>query len=287
MKIEKKLIALSIFAIAIGIATVLPMTVFMNAKAQTDIADSLFNIDIPCAYYNANITYNVEINDIVHEPGGQRTYDFWYRGGSVIAVQPSINLTVLDDNALARIEFLEYSVYTDKLQLDKSYSYFAFNEEAFGQIDDQHIATKYLAEKLVPNKRIGGQTYGGLSTTDPTEPMIRWIAGNMDSIGVGSGRSLDKQFYNILAAIEDTQTIYLDVRRVAYISLSKDGTMVIVEDNKLLQNLELTKNDDGFMFGNPAAVKIETYFRLPEIPYKGTDLPEKFWPEVFGKNPPT
>jgi hypothetical protein len=284
MKIEKKLIALSIFAIAIGIATVIPMTFFMSAKAQTDVADSLFNIDIPCAYYNANITYNVEINDIVHG-GGQRIFDLWYRGGPVIAVQPSINHTVLDDNTVARIEFFEFSVYTDKLQLDKSYSYFGFNEEAFEQNGNKHIAAKYVEENLLPNKRIGGQGYGGQSITDLTESMPRWITGNTDSIGIGSGHHLDKQFYKIIAAIEDTHTIYLDVRRVAYISLSDDGTIVIVEDNKLLQHLELTKNDDGFMFGSPSAVKIETYFGLPKIPYKGTDLPEEFWPEVFGINP--
>jgi hypothetical protein len=272
------------------------MTAFMNAKAQPSIADSLFNIDIPCAYYNANVTYNVVIHDIIHG-GSDRVHDIWYRDSAVIAVQPSINYTVLDKDTMARIELFEYTVYTDKLQLQKTHSYLAFNEDAFGQYNDRRgFASGYWEEELLDrDDGMSGHSFGGESVNDPAEQMPVWIAGNNENHGYRQGETMSKTHANILAAIEAAQTIYLDVRRVAYISLSVDGTVLVVEDNKLLQHLELIKNDDGFMFGAPADIPVEVYsgrqreyyFGLPNIPYKGTDVPEELWstvwPERFGK----
>jgi hypothetical protein len=289
MKIEKKLVALSVFAFAIGMVLLLPLPAFMNATAQANIADSLFNIDIPCAYYNANVTYDVEINSLID--GSHRVHDVWYRDGAVIAVQPSINYDALDNNTIARVEFFEYTISTDKLQLQKSCSYFAFNKQSFGQTDEPKSSFDFIFdyyEKNLQPKRggtFGGDSFGGLDVTDLAEPMDFLIVGN--SMNCGYPGKLEKSHRNILDAIAETQTIYLDVKRVAYISLSNDGTVIVVEDNKLLQHLELTKTDDGFMFGNPTAVKRETYFGLPTIPYNGTDVPEEFlpliWPDIFGK----
>ncbi|MCL2172838.1 MAG: hypothetical protein FWB84_04245 [Candidatus Bathyarchaeota archaeon] len=296
MKIEKKLIALSILAVTIGIATVIPMTYFLNAKAQTNIADSLFNIDIPCAYYNANATYNVVIHDIIHG-GSDRVYDTWFRDNAVIAVQPSINYTVLDKNTVSRIELFEYTLYTDKLQIQKTHSYLSFNEEAFEHYNDKDsLTTEYWQETLL-DKSDGrtGYSFGGLSVSDPGEQIPVWIAGENENHGYNQSDNSYKKGDKILETIKDTQTIYLDIRRVAYISLSADGTVIIVEDNKLLHHLELTKNDNGYMFGTPADIRVEIYsgrqreyyFGLPNIPYSGTDVPEELWstvwPDRFGK----
>jgi hypothetical protein len=175
MKIEKKLIAAIALAITIGIATVIPLTFFMDntAKAQTSVTASLFNIDIPCAYYNANVTYDVKINSLID--GSHRVHDIWYRDGAVIAVQPSINYDVLDNNTVARIEFFEYTVYTDKLQLQKSYSYFAFNESAFGRVDTPHGSSSFIVEYYINNirnKNRGSDTFGGEDVTGPDRKSV-------------------------------------------------------------------------------------------------------------------
>ncbi|MDR1993189.1 MAG: hypothetical protein LBQ98_06830 [Nitrososphaerota archaeon] len=255
------------------------------ASAQTSVADSLFNIDVPCAYYNANATYNVEINSVFD--GSHRVLDIYYRAGSVIAVQPSINYNVLGNDTVARIEIFEYTVYTDNLQLQKTYSYFSYNPEAFGLADNgngymvANFASKYWQENIEPKLVGTTKSFGGESVSDPDKPMNVWIAGEMENFGLGTGRSLDKRYRNILAEVEQAQSVYLDVRRVAYMSVYADDTVVIVEDSKLVQHLELTKTNDGFMYGNPADVGREIYFRLHAIPYNGTSLPEHLWPEVW------
>jgi hypothetical protein len=286
-KIEKKLVASIALIITIGIASVVPLTFFMgnatSVSAQTSTADSLFNIDIPCAYYNANVTYDVEINSMFD--GSHRMLGYYYRAGSVIAVQPSINYNVLDGDTVARIELFEYAVYTDNLQLQKTYGYFSYNGEAFGLYDteDGHMtnfAMKYWRENIEPKLVGTSKSFGGDDITDPEKPMNVWIDGNMENFG-DKNKSIDKRHSNILAEVEKTPSVYLDVRRVAYMSLNADGTIVVVEDNKLVQHLELTKTDDGFMYGNPANVGREIHFGLHAIPSKGTTVPEDLWPAVW------
>ena len=292
IKIEKKLVASFALIIAIGIASIVPLAIFMGAaekvSAQTIATDSLFNIDITCAYYNADVIYNVEINSVFD--GSYRVHNVWYRDAAVIDVQPLINYDALDKTTMARIELFEYTVYTDKLVLQKSYSYFAFNESAFGQGNVNGHSSSYIFayyQDYIGSKCRGSDTFVGNDLTDyiidPTKPMSVWsgsIVGNSQSRGYGQNK-LDKEQSNILDAIKDVQAVYLDVKRVAYISLSIDGTVIAVEDNKLLQHLELTKTADGFMFGDPATIGREIYFGLPQIPYKGTDVPEEFWPIIW------
>ncbi|MDR0797345.1 MAG: hypothetical protein LBE70_01280 [Nitrososphaerota archaeon] len=293
-KIEKKLVASIALIITIGIASVVPLTFFMdnNAKAQTSVTDSLFNLNIPCAYYNVDIAYNVEINDKISNL--QRMLDFYYRDAAVIAVQPSINYSVLDSNTVARIEIFEYTVYTNNLELQKSYTALSFNEQAFGQYTSKNpyghmtsFAMKYWEETLLPKLGSGSKSFCSYGIDDPNEQMLTDYAGNNENFGQGNGKSIDKKHGNILAEVEKTQSVYIDVKRVAYISLCDDGTIVVVDDNKLLQHLELAKTNDGFMYGNPANVDREFYYGLSKIPYNGPydSVPEdrrsSVWPDLF------
>jgi hypothetical protein len=86
MKIEKKLILCSILAIAIGIATVVPVAFFMSTKAQT-YDDAWFNIDVPYAYFKANAT------------------DTEYQCAVQIATQVSLSQAAINNRAEARIEY--------------------------------------------------------------------------------------------------------------------------------------------------------------------------------------
>jgi hypothetical protein len=279
-KIEKKLIATIALIVTIGIATIVPLTFVMSntARAQTNITDPLFNIAIPFAYYNADVTYNVEINSVID--GGHSIYDVWYRDAAVIAAQPSINLDVLGNDTVARIEFFEYTVYTDKLQLQKSYSYFAYNEEAFEQYSTGNFVTEYYRNNLQDVlTRTGSDYFGGFGVTDPEDSMFTWIAGNSQNHQCYN--ELAKHESDILTAIANTQTVYVDVKRVAFVSVDTDGKLMVVEDNKLVQHIELTKSDDGFLYGNPADIGREVYIGLPKIPYNGTDVPEEFWPIIW------
>ncbi len=58
MKIEKKLIAYSVLALLIGIASISPLMFLMSAKAETT-PKSWFNLNVPYAYVKANFTENL------------------------------------------------------------------------------------------------------------------------------------------------------------------------------------------------------------------------------------
>ena len=53
---EKKVITLSVIALMIGIATIVPLAFFMSARAETVFDKPWFNFNVPYAYLKANTT---------------------------------------------------------------------------------------------------------------------------------------------------------------------------------------------------------------------------------------
>jgi|GEM_PF-6308092 len=60
----------------------------------------------------------------------------------------------------------------------------------------------------------------------------------------------------MLALLENTQTIYLDIRRVAYITFDDNDVVTISECDQLIHHIELTKNSNGeFTFGDLTVIE--------------------------------
>lgn len=254
MVFEKKLIASFVLTITIGLVTVVPLAFIMNnsARAQTSIDDSWFNIDVPCAYFNADVAYDVTFYS---RPAGRDfAYDIYYRSGAIIAIQPSINYTALSNAADARIEYFECAVYTDDFILSKQYFYFVLNSSSIENSDALFsFANKYF-EHMKPDFSVNprGHYYGGQSVTDLVKPMPVWIA--YDQQHFGQNKTLDKNYLKVLDTIQNTPTIYLDITRIGYVSIINTGTVTLVKDSTLVQHLALKNTGVGFMFGNPADV---------------------------------
>jgi hypothetical protein len=50
---------------------------------------------------------------------------------------------------------------------------------------------------------------------------------------------------------ENVNTIYIDVRRLGYVTFDGNNTIVTLADNLVIQHLELLKNGDAFTYGVP------------------------------------
>src|SRR3989304_8788760 len=100
MKIEKKLVAYSVIALLIGIASITPLMLLMTAKAETT-PKPWFNLDVPYAYLKANFTENLDGRDI---------YSDWHAIVLNYTLNPEAENEIFD----ARFEYFELQVYTDK-----------------------------------------------------------------------------------------------------------------------------------------------------------------------------
>jgi hypothetical protein len=252
MKIEKKLVAAIALIVTIGIATIIPLTFFMStAKAQAD--EPWFNIDLTYAYFNADTYFNSDVADDIYQVDGVIVFD-------ALLYADAFN------QHDARVEYFEFTLYTDELQLSKTHEFIGMDKPGLEKSTimgtfrtEAWYNIPWLEEKL-------GVTYGiMLDASAPTASplssggryhIFNGTAGVPDMLqdtGCGGRRVTprDETSDTILATLEKTQTIYLDIKRVAYITFDDNGTVTTSECDQLLQHIELTKNSNGeFIFGD-------------------------------------
>ena len=237
MKIEKKLVALSILAFAIGIATILPMSTLMNVKAQT-YDDPWFNIEVPYVYFEANTT-------------DDNAYQYLL---NVLAIQPSVNYNALNRDLEGRIEYLEYTIYTDDIQLSKNtYCLSINNADKENLIDSFSFCKDYYFNSSYFDTSSDNDNYNGYHIKkDLTQLPSILSTGSISCVS-------ENEFKDICAVLENTQTIYIDVKRVGYVTFDGDNTVVTLADKQAIHHIELTKNGDTFTFGDKESTVINWF----------------------------
>lgn len=208
------------------------MTFLMNVKAQTYDAP-WFNIEVPYAYFKADLTGNI------------------YQDIYALPLQASINYKAFNPQTEGRIEYLELICYTDDMQFfNGTYFFSASNSNrdptdliAFAR-EDWFNSTNFdiswggngvCINSTTQMPQIGGNFEVGTTTSDNNDDGIKW---------------LNERYSNFLAALENTQTIYFDVRRVGYITFDGDNTVVTFAGNQVIQHIKMTKNGNAFIFGD-------------------------------------
>lgn len=233
MKLEKKLIACSILAIAIGIATIVPLAFLMSpAKAQTTLDMPWFNLNVPYVYWTANTSE------------GGATY-ITGPGTFGEAFKIALNLTASPDVAKstlpgARIEYYQMQVYSDQGQIANLTYYFGVN--CTGSVDPSSTfsfaranwfnTTTIALAGFMPN--FNGTLNPSLSTTE----------GGIVSSTVGNSFGVPKEILNL----QNAQVLYIDVRRLGYVTFNGNSTVVTLSDSGIDQHMELTKYGDGFLY---------------------------------------
>jgi hypothetical protein len=241
MKIEKKIIALSIVAFVIGAAVIVPMSAHMNANAQTSGDEPWFTIENPSASFTADI-----IDNSYHWLGG-------------IKFLTSISDNAFSQQADSRIEYLKLVVYTGDIQLCETNQFIAVSNspKCEGYCDLLTFGSKNWFNDLDFRSGTSGvysYSRGGECLHSTQLPVTPVLINNYGSGSYGGKNyDTDKEFGATLNALENTQMIYADIIRVGYITFYENGEVVVTPiDNEVIQHMEMTKNGNGFTFNDSA-----------------------------------
>ncbi|MDR2699529.1 MAG: hypothetical protein LBC12_01730 [Nitrososphaerota archaeon] len=270
MKIEKNMILCSIFALTIGIATIVPLTFFMNTTEAQPDDEQWFNIDCIYAYYNAFV---VDAYD-----DGYVTNDLFQNTGVILFdALPNYEALSQQQHIDTRIEIFEILFYTDDLQLSKSYEYVGMDRP--GLENPTFSSATFRSDFMFNDPLLSPWCYEPIDISPKSEQTLSWNGSSnlgspipsggryitnatnltpekwqdMGSAGTRGGYT-DEISDTKLSALKNTRTIYLDIRRIGYITVDDSATIIASKCNQLIQHIELTKNNTGeFTFGNPTA----------------------------------
>jgi len=248
MQIEKKLILCSILAISIGIAAIVPLAYVMGnlstAKAQTNEATPWFNINVPYATYAANITEGqIEYGNY---NGPATTYAIFHD----IKYNATVNPAASPNLEGTRAEFFEFQIYSDLGPIENITQYIGANGngnttfnplENFGFSRDNWFNLSASAGGLFVF-----QYNGTLGNVFGDEGWVGGTGGSSSSSFLpGEEQTTSQKFQNIYNA----DKLYIDVRRVGFVSFIGNSTIVTLADNAVVQHIELTRQGNQFVYG--------------------------------------
>ncbi len=229
MKTDKKLIAYSVIALLIGIASITPLIFLMTAKAETT-PKPWFNLDVPYAFLKANFTENLDGRDI-------------YSDLHSIVLNFTLNPEAENEIFDARFEYFELQVYTDKEPVWNS-SYFVGSNRT-NSFTFEADAFHFMREGWFDSNTTGSG--GGMFA-------YQWNASGTADISTMSGISTyssatghtnaPREF----TALKDAEIVYIDVRRVGLVTFDGNSTMVTLSDDAVIQHIELQKFGEGFLY---------------------------------------
>ena len=226
MKIEKKLVVLSILAITIGVATVIPMAVLMNANAQTSpyaetvqaYGEPWLDLEITGAYFTID-TVNKEKPEIL---------DGDYIRTDMINCQTTLNDNALSNQPEVRIEYFEMTFYGDNRELLKKT--FSVNMADSSNVIYPTGLFAFCNEYMF-----------NCSTLDFNGNFS--IPHNIDEATAESGSGMsgaaDIDEYE---AFLEAQTVYLEIRYIGSVTFDGKNTVVSFANDQNVQQIELTKN---------------------------------------------
>jgi hypothetical protein len=258
--IEKKLIICSILVLAIGIASVVPLEYFMMADAQTTPIQPWFDVNVPYVYVNLNKT-------------GANDTATW----SGVNIQGLANFTLTPagtdlKGADAKIEYYQFEVSSEQGPIvNMSYS-IALSIEKFpagdkinnvpgipgggyfaidGAGNNQFFFANGLVYNGIPN--YNGYCGGGMCVYQIVGDNLSSGATNQTfSIGVFGADAMNYNGVNsdqVVNALRNANTLYIDVSRICSVSYDGNVTVNMPTSNQILQHIELTKTDNGFVYG--------------------------------------
>lgn len=253
--IEKKLILCSILAIAIGIATIVPLEYMMAAQTEVSAQTMFtpwFNVSVPYAYVD------------LHESGGNNTMTW---DGAMIQAIANFTLTPAALNlkdADARIEFYQFRVYSNQGSIvNITYSVAVCREElnvtgipggCYTAITGSGGNTFTFADGTTYNGNSvcgdsvcgGGVVLANMPGVIPVQNYTTAVVGSYIANYNGNNAS------QTLTELRNAQALYIDVSRICSVSYQGNATTATtttMSSNQVLQHIVLTKAGNGFAYG--------------------------------------
>jgi len=275
MKIEKKLIACSILALAIGISSVLPLTFLMSATAQAETApEPWFSVDMPYAYWE---TRNGPIN---FPPEMQFPSLVDLNETNSISERHIImlNFTLTADTTKqpvdAQLEYYQIDVSLDnELFKTKHWEIGTYNNSSFNVsslLTDFHFKRDewFDTDTFDPMKDGGG---GGLLRPN-------WSSGVSvlcPAGGSGTGTFGGSGTYNTVSALRAAETVTISLYRIGWVTFSGNSTEVTLANKELIKEIQLEKyGEEGWLYNNLVPEdELATVDLLRPVPFEELNPP--------------
>ncbi|MFB3889056.1 MAG: hypothetical protein ACE14S_06155 [Candidatus Bathyarchaeia archaeon] len=239
MKTEKKLIACSVIAIMIGVASIAPLLFLMSGTAKAETTPKpWFNVDVPYAY--------IEAGD------GSLMSSFDFPGSTM----PRVNESDMDYER--SMIFLNISMNTDlKSELDDRSEYYLIEVDSdkgpienvtqcFGTYGIYFQPSDYAPDGFHFNRDnwfdSNTTTQGLWLLHNYTYTSMLWPEGHS-----GWGTKGHSSTSRTAAAIKEADTIYITVRRLGWVTFSGNLT-VVTRSYETLARIQLDRYGNGFLY---------------------------------------
>ncbi len=292
--VEKKVILCAVLAIAIGIATVIPMEYLMapqaQANAQQTYGNPWFNVNVPYAYYIANET--------------KTSASISYGEGYYIALQITTNPDAIKTLPDARMEYYLIQVYSDQGPIE-NFTY-VISANCTGTVnpyiqlgytfENYFSAGDFVNASLPPNIFNENKVFlflpnfdGTLPPTDRTwqgEPTYTLTAKNQAISGLSESfwngqfiqginmtstnsivNSLTSQTLEQIQDIQNDQSITISISRIGYVTVDGNST-IATPASGVIQQVQLTPYNGGFLYNTiiPQDQLSQTNLQSPTFP---------------------
>jgi hypothetical protein len=250
MKIEKKLIACSILALAIGVSSVFPLAFLMSATAQAETGpEPWFSIDIPYAYWE---TLNGPLD---YHPNMQFGDWEYLNETNCVSEQHLIvlNFTLTADTAKqpvdAQVEYYQIDISSDKEFIETEHWVIGTNINSSFNVSsllDFHFKRDEWFDTEVFNPMTDGGG-GGLARPNWASGVsVLWPAG-----GSGTGTLGGSSTYRTVSALREAETITMSLYRIGWVTFSGDSTEVTRANRELVCQIQLEKyGEEGWLYNN-------------------------------------
>ncbi len=255
MQIEKKLILCSILAISIGIATIAPLTYLMNTEGASALPDvePWFNVNVPYAYCDP------------YQSGGNGT-TAW--DGAAINAVANFSLTpgAMESDVDAQIEYYKFAVSSEQGPIVDMGYYIAESNK----IVDVMMSSGGLNDTIT---FANGLTYSppaisGSQAASWSGQVIGWTGDKPISSVYGAPYYIMSTYNGELpqaaTQLRNAQTLSIDVSKVSTVTVKGNVVVTTPAEPTILQHIELTKTDNGFVYGTNTECPSPYNFTKPQ-----------------------
>ena len=250
--VEKKVILCAILAIALGIATIVPVEYLMTAQAQA-------NAQTADAQAKANATADVQasVQPMISDVNVTSAYcnpdktisndTGTFYGAEIEAdVNFTLNPNVLTHEAF-QIECYQFAVSSDQGPIVNMTYFLAGSEQnATFYISPNGIAfANGLTYGPVPNMEGQGISLGVWNSSSPIVPQPGLLTYVTDTIFGSDPNNLPQA----ATELANAQTLYIDVSKISTVTVSGNVTVTTPASNQVLQHIVLTKIGNEFVYG--------------------------------------
>ena len=260
MEVEKKLIACSVLALAIGVSAVFPLMFLMSTPARADPAStSWFSVNMPYAYWTA---YDGPLQYPDDYPFEKPETNAPYLVSHQFVRY--LNFTLEEISTAepfdARVEYYQMSLSSDKEHIidmnyflgiydNSTFSLQDFNEFHFGLGDRfDTVEFKPITEEnnTLPTDGDGILSDNWAVGQSILDPSVE--GGTHSTTDPNVGQNITTP---LVSALREAETLFITIHRIGWITFSGNSTVITLADNDVVDQIQLDKvGEASFLYNN-------------------------------------